>query len=262
MPYQVIAVRDRDSIRTVTLNRPEKRNAMNDALVRELHQVILETETDEAVRCVVLTGDGAAFCAGADLAYLQKIAAYSPRQNETDSRALMEMLWAWTSCAKPTIARVNGHAIAGGCGLMLTCDIAVAVEQAKFGFTEVRIGFVPAIVMNLLRRRVGTGRAAELLMRGRLIDSAEAAAIGMIHRAVPADELDSAVAEIASDFVEHASPTSLRLTKQLLMETEPMSLREAMTHSVRFNAISRTTPDFKRGVQAFLDKRKISWKED
>ncbi len=262
MPYQFIAVQDRDSIRTVTLSRPEKRNALNDALVRELHQVILETEDDDTIRCVVLTGEGSAFCAGADLGYLQRIAAFSPQENESDSRALMEMLWAWTSCAKPTIARVNGHAIAGGCGLMLACDFAVAVNQAKFGFTEVRIGFVPAIVMNLLRRRIGTGRATELLLRGRLIESAEAAAIGLIHRPVPGDELDAAVQEIANDFVERTSPTSLRLTKELLLETEGMALREAMIHSVRFNAVSRTTPDFRRGIQAFLDKRKISWKDD
>lgn len=256
---QFVETQANEGIATITLSRAEKRNSLNSVMVEQLHAAIEAAEADPGVRVVVLTGAGSAFCAGADLAYLEEINANSPMENLADSDTLMRMMRAYRLCSKPTIARLNGHAIAGGCGLALTCDIIVASDEARLGFTETRIGFVPAIVMTMLMGRVGPGRARELLMRGNLLPAIEAERIGMINYAVRPELLDSAVAEIAGDLAHRCSQESLRLTKRLMDEILPLDVSEAMERGVLFNAISRTTDDFRAGINSFLNKETPRW---
>jgi methylglutaconyl-CoA hydratase len=256
---QYVETQVTDSIAMIRLSRPEKRNALGPVMVAQLHEALLSAERDPTVRVIVLTGAGSAFCAGADLAYLEQINANSPLENEADSRSLMYMMRDFRYCAKPTVARLNGHAIAGGCGLALTCDIIVASDEARLGFTETRIGFVPAIVMKLLMDRVGPGRARELLLRGHLLPAIEAERIGMINHAVRPEQLDALTAEITSDLAQRCSPESLRLTKRLIDEVMPLDPREAMERGVIYNTISRTTPDFKKGINSFLGKETPRW---
>ncbi len=259
MSFSNLLYQTSDHVCTITLNRPDRRNALNGALVEELHRALHASAEDANVRVLVLTGAGDAFCAGADLEYLLEISTNSPLENAADSQALMEMLLALKSFPKPTIAMVHGPAIAGGCGLMLTCDIIVADDEAKLGFSEVRIGFVPAIVTKLLTDRIGSGNARELLLRGHIIDADVAQDIGMINYVVGVDELDSMVAQLAREIVTKTSPQAVRLTKRLLADIEPLAIEEAMRHAASFNAIARTTDDFRKGIESFLNKQKPDW---
>lgn len=247
------------AIATVAINRPEKHNALNAEVVRELHDAFLALEEDDAVRVIVLTGRGSVFCAGADLAYLESINDNSVLKNAEDSRALMRMMHAIRTCSKPSIARLNGHAIAGGCGLALTCDILVAIEDAKLGFTEVRIGFVAAIVMKLLMERVGTGRAREMLIRGNLIDARQALDHGMVNYAVSAERLDETVAMIAREIASSTSTEAVAMTKQLMLDVAARNLDDAMDFATWQNAVSRATGDFRKGIGSFLRKEKPKW---
>lgn len=256
---QYIAVRQYDDICTITIDRPDKRNALNGDVVTELQQAFLAAEVDDSVRVIVLTGSGEVFCAGADLAWLRRISENSVLENAEDSRHLMRLLHTIHSCDKPTIARVNGHAIAGGCGLALTCDIVIAVEDAKFGFTEVRIGFVPAIVMKLLVERCGMGIARELLIRGHLIDAGTALEYHMINHIVSAERFDETVTLIAREIAELTSPQAVGMTKRLLREIASLDMIEAMDHAAWQNAISRATSDFRLGTESFLEKKKPLW---
>lgn len=248
------------AVATLSINRPDKRNALNAELVDALQTAFDSLEADDSVRVIVLTGTGSVFCAGADLGYLQQISANSVLENAKDSRTLMRLLHTIRTSRTPTIARVNGHAIAGGCGLALTCDILVAVEDAKFGFTEVRIGFVPAIVMTLLIERTGMGRARELLIRGNLIDAQQAQEYGMINHVVSAERLDETVAMISHEFASAVSPQAVAMTKQLMLDVASRDLGTAMEFAAWQNVISRETEDFNTGTGSFLRKEKPSWK--
>lgn len=254
-----IDIEDHHRIRTIALNRPDKRNALNAEVVAELQQAFDAAEADGNVRVIVLTGRGAVFCAGADLAYLRDISENSVLENVEDSRALMRLMHAIRMSTKPTIARVNGHAIAGGCGLALTCDIVVAVEDAKLGFTEVRIGFVPAIVMKLLMERCGMGTARELLIRGNLVDATRAKELGMVSHVVSAERLDDTVRHIAQEIATETSPQAVAMTKQLMHAVANRDVTDAMSLAAWQNAISRATPDFRKGIASFLDKSKPNW---
>jgi methylglutaconyl-CoA hydratase len=254
-----ILIHDEAHIRTITLNRPEKRNALSPELIGELHTAIRDAANSDAVRVLVLTGEGKSFCAGADLAYLQQISRNTVIENADDSRALMHMLYDLRHFPKASIAKVNGHALAGGCGLALACDIIVASNVARFGFTEVRIGFVPAIIMKIAIEKLGASRARELLLRGNQILGGEAERIGMIHHAVPSNDLNGKVHEIAQGMATNCSPESLAYTKQLLAEIETMPMLNAMEHAAMANALSRTGEDFKKGIAAFLLKKAPEW---
>lgn len=254
-----IEIDDRAAVRTIALNRPDKRNALNAEVVAELREAFAAAEADPAVRVIVLTGRGGVFCAGADLAYLRDISENAVLENVEDSRALMRLMHAIRMSTKPTIARVNGHAIAGGCGLALTCDIVVAVEDAKLGFTEVRIGFVPAIVMKLLMERCGMGAARELLIRGHLVDAARAKELGMVNHVVSAERLDDTVSHIAHEIATETSPQAVAMTKQLMNSVADRTLTDAMSLAAWQNAISRATPDFRTGIESFLNKSKLNW---
>ncbi|NNF58013.1 MAG: enoyl-CoA hydratase/isomerase family protein [Rhodothermaceae bacterium] len=248
------------AVLTLTLNRPDKRNALSAGLVGALKTALAEAAADDAVRVIVLTGAGRAFSAGADLAALQALQSASAEANLADSEHLAGLFEAIYRHPKPVIAKVNGHAIAGGCGLAAVCDFSVVAEDAKLGFTETRIGFVPAIVTVFVLRKLGEAAARDLLLRGHVIEANEAARIGLVTRAVPAEHLDGTVDALAHELATETSASALALTKQLLADVPGMGFSEALSHAARLNALARATDDCKAGVAAFLGKTDPPWK--
>ena len=256
----LLTVRTDGDTRTLELNRPDKRNALNADLVTALREALDEAASDD-VRCIVLTGAGSTFSAGADLASLKALRDASPLDNQADSRHLADLFLEIYQHPKPIIAQVNGHAIAGGSGLAAVCDFSLVSTEAKLGFTEVRIGFVPAIVMVFVRRKLGEAAARDLLLRGRLLSAEEAAEMGLVTRAVPPEELDAAVADLATEIATETSGSAVRLTKQMLAQVPGMGLQEAVDYAVQMNAFARGTDDCQAGIQAFLDKTDPPWKK-
>lgn len=247
-------------VATLTLDRPAKRNALNRSLVDALRDALADLAADDAIRVLVLTGAGDVFSAGADLAALRALQDATPLENRDDSAELAALFADIYRHPKPVIAKVNGHAIAGGCGLAAVCDWAVAAAPAKLGFTEVRIGFVPAIVSVFVTRKLGEAAARDLLLRGRLIAAPEAAKQGLITRAVPPEALDDTVDEIAREIARETSASAVQLTKQLLADVQGMGGQEALDHAVTVNAFARGTADCRAGIAAFLDKEDPPWR--
>jgi methylglutaconyl-CoA hydratase len=246
-------------VRTLRLNRPDKRNALNADLVTALKEALAAAGEAEDVRTVVLTGAGSAFSAGADLASLRALQEASPRENERDSRHLAELFRRIYRHPLPIIARVNGPAIGGGAGLAAVCDLSLAAEDTTLGFSEVRIGFVPAIVMVFVRRKLGETTARDLLLRGRLVDGREAAALGLVTRAVPADRLADETQALAHEVATSTSGTAVALTKRLLAQVPGMGLAEALDAAVQMNAFARSTEDCRAGIEAFLNDEDPPW---
>jgi methylglutaconyl-CoA hydratase len=260
MAYETVVVEASEHVATITLNRPDKRNAINTQMIADLQSALDAIEKTHA-RVVVLTGAGSAFCAGMDLSLLQAIATQSPSENQDDSRRMAKMfrrIWSYT---KPLIAAVNGHALAGGCGIATLCDFTIAVPEAKFGYTEVKIGFLPAIVSVFLTRQIGEKRARDLLLTGRLVEGSEARELGLINEIVPADRLMTRVNELAEVLIA-ASPASVTRAKRLLTTAAATSLDADLERAVLENARMRCTPDFKEGLASFLEKRKPVWQGD
>jgi methylglutaconyl-CoA hydratase len=257
MPYSTLRLEFEGEFATITLNRPEKRNAISAVMIEELLAALDEVEASPA-RAVILTGAGKAFCSGMDLDALAAIAQQSPEQNLEDSRQMARMFRRLWSCPKPLIAAVNGPAIAGGCGLATLCDFTLAVPEAKFGYTEVRIGFVPGIVSVFLTRQIGEKRARDLLLTGRIVDAAEAHRMGLVTEVVPADRLMSAARELAGNLAG-ASPTSLTRTKRLLCSYATEEIDRELERAIEENARIRSTADFREGLASFLEKRKPVW---
>ena len=253
---------DEGRVVTVTLNRPEKRNALNQRLVSELLGVIQGLSNDESVRVVILTGAGNVFSAGADLEALEEMQSATFEENRDDSQALADLFVALRTCSKPIIARVNGHALAGGFGLVTACDFAVADERAKFGFTEVRIGFVPAIISTLLRSRLHDLTLRNLLLRGHLISSQDAVSLGLINRAVDAARLDDSVMAVADDIIRETSGNAVAETKRLLFELEKRSWSDGVAFAVDTNARIRHSEDCIAGIRAFLNREDPPWKRE
>jgi methylglutaconyl-CoA hydratase len=247
---------------TLTLDRPDKRNALNAALVGDLKDALAETAEDDDVRTVVLTGAGSAFSAGADLASLEALQEASPEENLADSEHLAALFEQIYRHPKPVIAKINGHAIGGGAGLAAVCDFSLIAEEARVGFTEVKIGFVPAIVMVFVRRKLGETAARDLLLRGRLLSGTEAAEVGLVTRAMPEGRLNARAEELADEMATETSPAAVRLTKEALAQTGGMGLSEALGYAARLNAFARSTDDCQAGISAFLEKRDPPWKED
>ncbi len=236
------------------LNRPDKRNALSPELIRELSAALRSLEEESSARVVVLEGAGPAFCAGADLAYLHQLTQFSPMENLQDSELLMKLLWQLYTYPKPTIAKVHGPAIAGGCGLASACDLIVAARQgARFGYSEVRLGFVPALVGVLLVHKIGEQRARRLLLTAELISAEEAERLGLVSYVVEDAELDSFVESLARRLASY-SPSSLRLTKALLSSVQSMPPEEALHYAAALNVLARTTAEFRAGVESFLKR--------
>lgn len=244
---------------TLTLNRPERRNALNQHLVRELERVISTLGHDDFVRVILLTGAGTSFSAGADLEALSALRHASESDNLEDSRALSSLFQTIRTSPKVVIARVNGHAIAGGSGLVAACDLAVSVKTAKFGFTEVRIGFIPALVSVLLQLRLKEADLRDLLLTGRLIDAEEAARMGLVNQVVEEEQLDAVVRELAESISRNTSSEAVARTKRLLAELSTGLRTEDMEHAARANASARLSTDCQAGIKAFLDKDLAPW---
>lgn len=254
MSYQRLEVRVENQIGFIQLNRPDKRNALDRLMVGELYTAVTEMGEDDTVRAIVLGGNGSAFCAGADLAYLRALTEYSIVDNMEDSAALAKALAAIWESSKPVIARVHGPAIAGGCGLATVCDVVVAVGSAKFGYTEVGIGFIPAIVMAFLIRKAPQMRTRELLLTGRIVQAAEAQERGLITTVVANEaELDTHIEELCNAF-RKTDPTAVALTKQMLTALDGMSLDASLDYASRMNAAARMTPGCQDGIRRFLEK--------
>lgn len=253
MPFQRLEIEIAGGAGHIWLNRPDKRNALDRVLVDELFEAVKELGANDAVRSIVIGGRGSAFCAGADLAYLREISGYSISDNVDDSAALARTLNAIYEVPKPTIARVHGPAIAGGCGLATVCDIIVAVPEATFGYTEVRIGFVPAIVLAFLLRKVSQVQARELVLTGKIVDGREAHARGLVTTLVANDELDEHIAKLTAE-INRTSASGVSLTKQMLTALDGMPLASALDYASRMNALARMTPDCQAGIASFLEK--------
>src|ERR1043166_2218672 len=250
---QVVIYEVEGAIARVTLNRPEKRNALNDELVAGLKSALRRAHDDDKIRVVILSGAGSDFCAGADLSALQKIANASVAENLDDARSLMELFVLLREVRVPVIAAVRGRALAGGCGLALGCDLVIAEAEARFGFPEVKIGFVPAMVMTILRRNVSEKKAFELISLGGEISAGEAASFGLINRAVDASTFDSEVNGLAAKLAR-LSPSAITLSKQLLYKIDSLSFAEALQSSVDVNVTARMRDDSKKGMARFLTR--------
>jgi len=257
MDYKTLHLAHDNKIATITLNRPEKRNAISYELIDDL-SVALKEVVNSSARVLILTGAGKAFCSGMDLDNLKALLGRSPEQNVEDSETMARLFRSLHDFPRPTIAAVNGAAIAGGCGLATLCDFTLAVPEAKFGYTEVRIGFVPAIVSTFLLRQVGEKHARDLLLTGRIIEAEEAHRIGLINEIVPSEKLSGRARELASQIMEN-SPASLICTKRLLSEHARSELDAQIRSAVQENAAIRATADFREGVSSFLEKRKPRW---
>lgn len=243
----------------ITLNRPEKRNALNADTVSELKEAFGQAAQDPAVKVVVLSGEGKAFCAGADLAYLQQLQQNTFDENLADSHHLMELFLQIYRHPKPVIAAINGHALAGGCGLATVCDFSFAIPEAKFGYTEVKIGFIPAIVKVFLLRKIGEGRAKELLLSGQLIDAEKAAQWSLINGVVSADKLQQHVFDFAQMLCTQNSGQSMTMTKEMIARVQELPLEEALQYAATKNAEARGAEDCRRGIASFLDKTPLQW---
>lgn len=243
----------------ITLNRPEKRNALNQEMVDGLNAAFERAAIDPDVKVVVLKARGEAFCAGADLAYLQQLQKFTFEENLADSRNLMSLYKRVYTLPKVVIAQIEGHALAGGSGLVTVCDFALAVPEARFGYTEVRIGFIPAIVSAFLIRKVGEARAKDLLLTGRLIQAQEAANLGMITKVVEKTAMEEEVNKLAHLLITTASGQSLAATKLLIDQVQGIALTDALELAARRNAEARATNDCKKGIESFLEKKDIQW---
>jgi len=238
----------------ITLNRPEKRNALHPFLVEQLKNKLVEFEKDDSVKSLIVTGEGNTFCSGADLEYLQQISNNSSIENYHDSKSLAELFLMIYNFPKPTIAAVNGSAIAGGCGLASVCDFIVAhPEKSKFGYSEVKIGFIPAIVSIFLIKKVGEGLAKQLLLEGEIISGKRAYEIGFVN-ILAEDVLDESLK--FAEKLNCNSVESIRLIKQMITTISNLSAEEAVNHCIGLNTISRSTSDFKKGIDSFLNKDK------
>ncbi|HEY2115354.1 MAG TPA: enoyl-CoA hydratase-related protein [Candidatus Angelobacter sp.] len=257
MAHRTILYTEVDRIATITLNRPDKRNAITYELLQDVKSALDEAERSSA-QVVIVTGAGKAFCSGMDLDNLKQLTGRTHEQNIQDSETMAALFRSLYDFPKPTIAAVNGPAIAGGTGLATLCDFTLAVPEAKFGYTEVRIGFVPAIVSSFLIANVGEKRARDLLLTGRIFGAEEALKLGLVNEIVAPEQLMARAQELAAQLLEN-SPASLQATKKLLSSYTREQLGRQVKQAIQSNAGIRQTADFKEGITAFLEKRKPTW---
>jgi methylglutaconyl-CoA hydratase len=248
-----------DSIGYITLNRPDKRNALNAAVVTELKQAFEFAENDEACKVIVLRAEGDVFCSGADLGYIQELQSFGYTDNLADSTHLMQLFHQIYTLKKVVIGQVQGHALAGGCGLATICDFAFAAPEAKFGYTEVKIGFLPAIVSVFLVRKIGEARTKQLLLTGDVISAQAAQEFGLVNFLVPRQELADNVYRFARRLCTENSGQSMETTKEMLARIPEMPLEDSLRYAARMNAEARGSDDCRRGIAAFLSKEKITW---
>lgn len=252
-----VLIEDQDGLRKITLNRPGRRNAMTAEMQMELIAA-LENAAAMGCRALVLAGAGEAFCSGLDLSVLQEMRNRTAAENRADAERVARLFLALYELPIPSVAAVHGAAIGGGAGLATICDFTLATPEAKFGYTEVRIGFVPAIVSAFLVLQIGDKRSRDLLLTGRIFDAAEAERMGLVNEIVPGNELMPRVQSLAAKLIEN-SPESLRAVKRLMAVQNRTWLDAAIAEALETSALSRETADFHEGITAFLEKRKPVW---
>ncbi len=257
MPYNTLTLTNDGALALITFNRPEKRNAISYELIDELLRALTEVEQSDA-QVLILTGAGKAFCAGMDLDNLKALTGRTSEENRRDSETMGVLFRSIYEFPKPTVAAVNGPAIAGGCGMATLCDFTIASREAKFGYTEVRIGFLPAIVSTFLLRQIGEKHARDLLLTGRIIEAEEAFRMGLVNEVVAPEQVLERSRELALQLIEN-SPASLAATKQLLAGYSFTELNDQLKAAIDANARIRGTSDFKEGISSFLEKRKPKW---
>ncbi|MBK8471663.1 MAG: enoyl-CoA hydratase/isomerase family protein [Sphingobacteriales bacterium] len=248
-----------DRIARITLNYPEKRNALSPDLIITLTAAFREAQADDKVKVIILNANGNVFSAGADLAYLKSLQSNTYEENLTDSQKLMTLFELIYTLDKIVIAQIEGSAIAGGCGLATICDIVFATPDATFGYTEVRIGFIPAMVMIFLLRKIGETRAKELLLSGKLIDAPTAQTMGLINYVISRENIANEVTLYARHLCNEASAQALKTTKMMIGKVQTMALNDALQYAAQQNALARATDDCKYGINAFLNKEKLVW---
>jgi methylglutaconyl-CoA hydratase len=249
----------KDRVATITLNRPDKKNALNPDLVTALDEAFTVASADPDVKIIVLRANGDVFCAGADLEVLKNLRKASYEENLEDSRRLSNMFYKIYNSPKVVIAAVQGHAIAGGCGLLTVCDMAVAREGAMLGYSETRIGFVPAIVARFIIRKTGITTAKRLLLSGELVSAAEAARIGLVTEAANDAGFESRIGHWTTTFLEKTSGDALAATKKLIHYVSDHTADESTRYAIETNALSRDSDDCKKGIDAFLNGEKVRW---
>lgn len=254
-----LTIAQQGHLATVTLNRPEVRNAFSDEVITELDEAFRVLGLRDEVRCIVLAGNGPAFCAGADLNWMKRMADYTRDENLADAAALAQMLRTLYECPKPTIARVQGDVYAGGTGLVAACDIAVSVDSAHYCLSETRLGLIPATISPYVIRAMGARAAHRYFLTAERFNAAEALRIGLVHEVVPADALDAKVAEIASALI-NAGPAAVRICKKLVQDVAEQEISPALVDmTVQGIADIRVSAEGREGVQSFLQKRKPAW---
>lgn len=255
---------DKRGVATVTLNRPDKHNAFDSQLIAELTDTIVDLSNDDSVRVVVLTGEGKSFSAGADINWMRSMADYSEAENFEDSLKLAELMSVLDGLTRPTVARVNGAAIGGGTGLVACCDIAISTEEAKFAFSEVRLGLVPAVISPYVINAIGPRKARRYFLTAERFDGREAKRIGLVHQAVPADELDATVDGIVDNLLA-GGPQALNAAKELVFNVSHQNRdqrQSGMQMTSRLIAHVRVSEEGQEGLGAFLEKRKPKWIKD
>ena len=260
MGYPTLTIQYDGEIALIALTVPEKRNAVSSQMITDLLSA-LEQAQDSSARVLIITGAGKSFCAGMDLGELQAMGKQTTPRNFEDSRRLAKLFYRLYGFPKPVIAAVNGAAIAGGCGIATLADFTLAVPEAKFGYPEVTIGFIPAIVSVFLRRQVGDKLTRELLLSGRIFDAAEALRLGLVTEIVASEALMSRAREVACSLLA-SGPVALARTKKLLLDYEKIAIRADLEAAIEANAEIRSTSDFREGISAFLEKRSPKWKHE
>jgi len=259
MDFTFVKLSKHDGVATILLDRPEKRNALNATFVAELQNCFNHLKEDDESKVVVLRSSGDAFCAGADLKYLQQLQSNTYQENLEDSKQLMELFKTIYTFPKVVITMVDGPAIAGGCGLATVADYCFASEESTFGYTESRIGFVPAIVMVFLLRKIGEGRSKEILLSGEVFKAHRAKDFGMINSVLPQTELEAFTNDFARKLIRKSSVQSMARIKKMVSEIPEMNLNDALNYAAEQNAETRETEDCKRGIAGFLNKERITW---
>jgi methylglutaconyl-CoA hydratase len=259
MRYERLSKTDNGALTTVTLARPDSHNALNAALIEELTRCFEEISEDERVRAVVLAGEGSSFCAGADVGYMRETASFSYEENLEDARRLAMMYWTIDECPKPVVARVQGAAMGGGAGLVAVADVAVADSEARFAFSEVRLGIAPATISPFVVRKIGASRARSLFVTGERFGAERAREIGLVHELVSADGLDAAVEEVVGELLQ-GGPVAQATIKALLSRLETTEPMEAPGLTARVISELRTGEEGQEGLAAFLEKREPRWR--
>jgi methylglutaconyl-CoA hydratase len=255
--YPTLTFQSEGSVAIIALTVPEKRNAVSTQMITDL-LAALEQAQESAAGALIITGAGKSFCAGMDLTELNSLGKQTLARNLEDSRRLAKLFYRLYSFPKPVIAAVNGAAIAGGCGIATLADFTLAVPEARFGYPEVGIGFIPAIVSVFLRRQIGDKRTRELLLSGKIVDAAEMFRFGLVTEIVPSEQLMARAREIAGTLLA-ASPTALARAKKVLIDYDKASIRADLEIAIEANADIRSTADFREGISAFLEKRPPKW---